>query len=141
MHVQIQVSSQDPTVDTQVLLWVCNFFYFFLIWKQEIWKDLPSVLVLLVLGEEQESTVGWSQIGSCRNCTPTVQFFLIFSNLEVGNMEGFTIGTSTTSTRRRIGKYSRLVTDRLLSKLHRRYVVQVCTGMQHVAAGWDRFFF
>ena len=48
-----------------------------------------------------------------------VQFFLIFSNLEVGNMEGFTIGTSTTSTRRRIGKYSRLVTDRLLSKLHK----------------------
>eukprot|EP01050_Picozoa_sp_SAG11_P013164 SAG11_NODE_1519_length_4759_cov_2.821030_1_plen_62_part_00 len=47
-----------------------------------------------------------------------VQFFLFFSNLEVGNMEGFTIGTSTTSTRRRMGKYSRLVTDRLLSKLH-----------------------
>ena len=73
-----------------------------------------------------------------KNCTGTfegVQFFLIFSNFLVGNMEGFTIGTSTASTRRRIGKYSRLVTDRLLSKLHRRYVVQVCTGMKHVAAG------
>ena len=70
-----------------------------------------------------------------------MQFFLIFSNLEVGNMEGFTIGTSTTSTRRRIGKSSRLVTDRLLSKLHRRYVVQVCTGMQHVQQGRIVFFF
>jgi len=70
-----------------------------------------------------------------------VQFFLFFFNFEVGNMEGFTIGTSTTSTSRRMGKSSRLVIGRLLFKLHRRYVVQVCTGMAACSRRVGSFFF